>query len=337
MTKTAIRIFYIALFLNFFMIFTVFAEDSSPDGEKGIVKKVPDQEFIETITVTAQKRQENIQKIPMSISAFSSTQIKDADIRDVRDITLLTPNVHMKSGASANVLIFRGISNDADFIHSTASIYVDDICYSMNFMHNPNLFDIERIEVLRGPQGTLYGRNSESGVINIATRQPGNDLSARVYSDIAVYNPHHGTSMSYTTGISLSGPIIEDVLYMGIAGEAETSDGFISNTFTGNDKAGSVDHKNARWTTRWTASGLYARADLIMANEYFSDAQNTQKLNGKTLVNLRTGYEGNNYDVILWCKNLFNEEYQTMGFARKFDQVVDSDPRMFGITLTYYF
>jgi len=86
-----------------------------------------------------------------------------------------------------------------------------------------------------------------------------------------------------------------------------------------------------------TASGLYARADLIMTDKYFSDAKNTQELSGKTLVNLRTGYEADRYDVVFWCRNLFNEEYQTMGFARKFDQVVDGAPRVFGITLTYYF
>jgi iron complex outermembrane receptor protein len=84
-------------------------------------------------------------------------------------------------------------------------------------------------------------------------------------------------------------------------------------------------------------SGFYGRTDLIWSDDFYSDAKNTQKVDGRTLVNLRTGYEGENYDIILWCKNLLNEEYQTMGFARKFDQHVDGEPRMFGVTLTYHF
>ena len=74
-----------------------------------------------------------------------------------------------------------------------------------------------------------------------------------------------------------------------------------------------------------------------MNSGYYSDAANTQKINGKTLVNLRTGYDTDEYGIALWCKNLLNKKYQTMGFARRFDQVIDGEPRMFGVTLTRYF
>jgi len=222
------------------------------NGMAGTVSVSADQSAEESITVTAQKREEDVQDIPQSISVFTGAQIEDADIGNIEDLTLGSPNVHMKQGASTNLVIIRGISNDADYIHSTTGLYVDDIAYSLNFMHNPALFDIERVEVLRGPQGTLYGKNSESGVINIITRQPGNQTTGKVYTEIGVYDPDHGESMSYRAGLNLSGPIVNDKLFMGIAGEYETSDGYMLNTYTNNDQAGEINHINGRLNALWT-------------------------------------------------------------------------------------
>jgi len=237
---------------NFFFLPAAFGEDIEPSVIGKSKGSTRDSTTLEVMTVTAQKREENVQNVPMSITAFSGAQIEDADIGNIQELTLQSPNIFMKQGASTNVIIIRGISNDADFIHSTTGLYVDDINYSLNYMHNPSLFDIERIEVLRGPQGTLYGRNSESGVINIVTRQPGNQFYGKAYGEISAYDPDQGTSFGYRTGLSFSGPIIEDQLFIGIAGEIETSDGYIKNIFTGNDEAGDTDKKNGRITTRWT-------------------------------------------------------------------------------------
>jgi iron complex outermembrane receptor protein len=233
---------------------------------------------IEEITVTARKREENSQKIPQSISVFTRKQIEDTGISDVADISLLTPNVHMKQGASTNLVIIRGISNDADFIHSTTGLYIDDVAYSLNFMHNPTLFDIERIEVLRGPQGTLYGKNSESGVVNIITRKPGNQVAGKVFTEIGAYDPEHGSAMSYRAGLNLSGPIVPDRFFMSIAGEYETSDGYILNSYTGNDRAAEIDHKNGRLKALWTPSD---RLDISMTADVtdISDGNGNKRYN----------------------------------------------------------
>ena len=259
--KSQMKYFSITL-LIFQLVFTLsgFCSDSLDRDDLKPSDRIKD------IVVTAQKRKENVSDIPMSITAFSDIMIEDADINNVNELTLFAPNLHMKSGTSSNVVIIRGISNDADYIHSTTSLYVDDISYPMNFMHNPTLFDIERIEVLRGPQGTLYGRNSESGVINIVTRQPTNQFSGKVSGRIGVYDAEHDTVMAYKTGLSLSGPVVEDRLFMGIAGDFQTSDGFMKNMVTDNEKAGSIDHKNGRWTTLWTPSdnlGVTAVFDFL--------------------------------------------------------------------------
>jgi len=209
---------------------------------------------LEPIIVTAEKREQNLREIPASITSFSQFMIEDAGISDIKDLVHLVPNLHMKQGAATNLVIMRGISNDADFIHSTTGFYVDDVAYTLNFMHNPNLFDVERIEVLRGPQGTLYGKNSESGVVNVITRQPDDHFFGKVYSEIGTYDFNEGTSMSYRTGFSLSSPVVENRFFLGAAGEYETSEGYITNTYTDNDEAGDIDHKIARMTARWTPS-----------------------------------------------------------------------------------
>ena len=248
MIKTHTTRWVVALCFNLVLIPGLWAQNHEPDTSSSGAT------MLEAITVTAQKREENIQKVPQSISVFTPKQIEDAGIIDVTDLSLLTPNLHMKQGASTNLIIIRGISNDADYIHSTTGLYVDDVAYSLNFMHNPTLFDIERIEVLRGPQGTLYGKNSESGVVNIITRKPGNQVEGKVFTEISADDPNHGSAMGYRVGLNLSGPIIPDQFFMSIAGAYQSADGYMLNTFTGNDSAGKRNHKNGRLKALWTPS-----------------------------------------------------------------------------------
>ena len=177
--------------------------------------------------------------------------------------------MHMKKGSSTNMIIFRGISNDSDFLHSPVGFYVDDIGYSMNFMHNPDLYDIERIEVLRGPQGTLYGRNSESGAINIHTKQPDSEPRGKLITEVSSYDTDSGNSMGFRTGFSISGPVAEK-LYMGLAGAFESSEGYINNSYTHNDKAGETEHINGRLTTRWVPKSnleMTAVFDILDADD----------------------------------------------------------------------
>lgn len=286
MIKIPISECVVALCFNLILISGLWAQEHGADNPAPV-------EMLESVTVTAQKREESIQEVPQSISVFTQTQIQDAGILDVTDVSLLTPNVHMKQGASTNLIIVRGISNDADYIHSTTGLYVDDVPYSLNFMHNPALFDIERIEVLRGPQGTLYGKNSESGVVNIVTRKPGNQLVGKVFTEIGAYDPDHGRSISYRAGLNLSGPIVQDKFFMGVAGEYETSDGYMMNTHTGNDSAGDINRKNGRLNALWTPSD---RLDITMTAD---------------LMDISDGNGNKRYDEGVWSTSPHEILYDT--------------------------
>jgi iron complex outermembrane recepter protein len=148
------------------------------------------QEAVETlaeVTVTAQKRAENIQNVPIAITAFSERELRDKGITDIHGLSRLTPNVNLDAGSpfsgSNSVLSasIRGIGQD-DFAFNLdpgVGVYVDGVYYARTVGANQNLLDVERIEILKGPQGTLFGRNTIGGAISIVTRKPGDELSVQ--------------------------------------------------------------------------------------------------------------------------------------------------------------
>jgi len=143
-----IVIFTVALALNPFSATFVAAQDEKPkkDRERKALE-------LETMTVTAQKREENIQEIPASITALSEIQIEDAGIKDMEDLTYYTPNLHInKIGNHAEQYpIIRGMFNRMTSGNPTVGVFVDGVAYSRCLAYDPDLYDIERIEVLKGP------------------------------------------------------------------------------------------------------------------------------------------------------------------------------------------
>ena len=246
-----IAIFAVTVVFNLFWVPFAIAQEVKPK-QVGAQKEQAKALELETMTVTVQKREENVQDVPASISVFSDIQIEDAGIENIIDLTRFTPNVFMKQNTTENMVIIRGISIPSSSLFGSAGFYVDDISYSIPYMRNSDLFDIERVEVLKGPQGTLYGRNSESGVINIITKQPDNVLRGKIFGEYGSYDTEHGNVDSYRTGGSISGPIVRDKLYLGLAGQWEDSDGFMKNEYNNDDDAGKIDHINGRGTLRWT-------------------------------------------------------------------------------------
>ncbi len=145
-----------------------------------------DNVMIEEIIVTATKRAESIYEVPIAITAFSQAQIERQGITDLIDIGKFVPNLNVtgfSAGHTSSVNAFiRGIGLQDHLITTDpgVGVYVDGVYLGRQVGQNWSLANIERIEVLRGPQGTLYGRNSIGGTINIITRQPGDENGGRV-------------------------------------------------------------------------------------------------------------------------------------------------------------
>ena len=132
---------------------------------------------IETITVTAQKRSEDIKEVPLSITAISGEQLKEQHIENYDDLARAVPNLSFANGGGTGLdkLELRGVSSNAD--EPTVGLYLDDVPITTRNLVNtgaaqPAFFDISRVEVLRGPQGTLYGASSMGGTIKFITNQP---------------------------------------------------------------------------------------------------------------------------------------------------------------------
>ncbi len=222
-----------------------------------------------TMTVTAQKRTEDVRDVPISMSVFSDMYIEDAGIKNLKELTFFTPNLYSQQVVNQNMLLIRGVSSHSVALNTPVGLFVDDISYPLTLMQNPDLMDIERIEVLKGPQGTLYGRNTESGAVNIITKQPDNNMRGKVFIEPSFYDVPGKDVFSIRTGASISGPILKDKLFFGVSYQYEDSDGYTENIYNNDDKAGKINHNNGQAKIRWTPSDPW---DITMVvNGYETD------------------------------------------------------------------
>ena len=181
-------------------------------------------ERLREVVVTAQKREEVVQEIPLSITSLSYEAVKQSQIQNVNDLTAITPNLYASDpGDRRTVTSIRGIVSTS--YDPAVTTYIDGVNQFNLDTYITQLFDIERIEVLRGPQGTLYGRNAMGGVINIITRKPEKETS--IFGEVTLGNYNQ---QRYMAGIKTS---LGENLFFGAAGLYEEREGFYTNEFTG--------------------------------------------------------------------------------------------------------
>ncbi len=219
-----------------------FAQDTAPADA---ADAGGDQEII----VTARKRNETLLDVPVAVSAISGDTLAKRNINSVREAALLSPGLNISSdGAGRAFVSIRGVGVTlVGTVQPGVGLFVDGI-YRPNtaYLNNP-LLDVERIEVLRGPQGTLYGKNTLGGAINVITRQPGNSFEARGQASYA------GPDNSWLVSGSVSGPIIQDKLAVRVAASHREQDGFINNVTVGG-KSNPLNTDSINATIRATPS-----------------------------------------------------------------------------------
>ncbi|MFC6197671.1 TonB-dependent receptor [Ponticaulis profundi] len=197
---------------------------------------------MDAVIVTAQFRSQSLQDIPIAVTALSDEQLQNQRITNALDLSNLAPGLRIASGdAAANPKIFiRGVGL-ADFNPSSSagvSMYVDHVLYGSPLSQMSGFFDLERIEVLRGPQGTLYGRNTTGGALNIVSKDPTDEFTMDASVDYGSYN-------RLNANVGFGGPIIEDKLSYRFAAMALTDEGYTENRATGNDV-----NESDRWAVR---------------------------------------------------------------------------------------
>jgi len=183
---------------------------------------------LETVTVTAQKRSENLMTVPVSVNVLSADALESSGIGNTGDLKLVTPGLVYDELDGFPLYYIRGVGTDftQPGVSSAVAIYSDGIYQNFSQSSTQGLLDVERIEVLKGPQGTLYGRNSTAGAINIITRRPSTEALEAEFS-AGVGNYGRQSLQAY-----LSGPWTERVA-ASVAGFYEQRDSFVRNGFTG--------------------------------------------------------------------------------------------------------
>jgi len=186
---------------------------------------------LEEIVVTAQKRSESLQDVPIALSAFTSDFIKETKLTDVKQLVAFTPGLAgQTSGGFLDSISVRGVSTNAFGIggDSSIGIYKDGIYYGRNGAAVTSFFDVERVEVLKGPQGLLFGRNAASGAIHTITAKPTTELAEGYVRVGAGERGRKQVEFSYNQPLS-------DTLAMRIAGVHSQEDGFVKNLYNGED------------------------------------------------------------------------------------------------------
>jgi Outer membrane receptor proteins, mostly Fe transport len=216
------------------------------------------------IIVTAQKREQSLQDVGAAVSALGADRIASAGVNNISDLQTIVPSVNFGSDFNQAKIFIRGVGANTSTTGSSTGVafHVDGAYVARAEAQLTSLFDLERIEVLRGPQGTLYGRNAVGGSINVITARPTDVLSG--YGRIS-----YGNYNALTTEAAISGPITEGIRAR-LAVKTENRDGYGVNPVSGKD----VDDLNRRMGRASLEFDLGRDATLLVAGEYFrqSDA-----------------------------------------------------------------
>jgi outer membrane receptor protein involved in Fe transport len=179
---------------------------------------------IDTIVVTAQKREQSLQDVPLVVTAVSEQLLQDAGVKDIKDLTLLTPGLIVTSTSSETVTTARirgiGTVGDNPGLESSVGVVIDGVYRPRNGVSFGDLGELERIEVLKGPQGTLFGKNTSAGVINVVSKRPSFDFGSQIELTAGDYGDLGGSA-------SITGPIAGDVVAGRLFVAARERDGFI--------------------------------------------------------------------------------------------------------------
>jgi len=219
------------------------------------------------ITVTAQRKEESVQKAPLSITAFSGAQARELGFTQPTEIAMQTPGLTISStiGDSNPIFTMRGIGlNDFSANNNpSTSVYIDEVSVPFSPMLGFQIFDMQRIEVLKGPQGTLYGRNTTGGAINFIAAEPTKDLEGFINADVGNYRSARfegavGGGISETVSVRAS--FLIDERYKG----------YQYNRFTNSDH-GEVDRKSGRILVDWTPTSAVSLLINLHAGRERSD------------------------------------------------------------------
>lgn len=205
---------------------------------------------IADIVVTAQRRSESLQDVPLAVSALDADRIREAGFKDVEDLSSTVPNLNISAlwGTSNPKIFMRGIGNNNfnQTAESKVAVYLDQVYLSAPSGQLFQMYDLDRIEVLRGPQGTLYGKNATGGAISVYSKLPGDEIEGYAR---AGYGNYDAFELEGAVTVPLSA-----TLSARVAGTWSKRDGYVTDVRDGS-RVNDADQWAARGILRWQPSG----------------------------------------------------------------------------------
>ncbi|BFM17060.1 TonB-dependent receptor [Maricurvus nonylphenolicus] len=282
---------------------------------------------LEEVIVTAQKRAESLQEVPSSISAFGAEDIENAGWGDIDQLQHAMPSISIGGESAARPYVYvRGIGTSKFDIGTDGSIgvFVDEI-YNARFSNTlTGIMDLERVEVLKGPQGTLYGRNTIGGAINMITKKPANEFEGKVKAGV-------GNDGYYLASGSVSGALVEDKLMGRMSLSTSDVDGVVEDTTSGKDNNNRND--SARMTLLATPSDEWEFTFTADVSSVESDAQLGEPLvatNGITAVAPFIPAATVNAIVAGSQTDEYSNAYSTPGFLERDSNMLAVKAKYFG-------
>ncbi len=216
---------------------------------------------LEEITVTARKREESILSVPISVSAVTAADLQNANVKDFQDISKMTPSFYfsdqvanLRADRATRIYVMRGLAI-AGVASSEAVLVFLDGAPVVGGGDIGTFANVERVEVLRGPQAAYFGRNTYAGAVNIVSKQPGNEFGGRL-------DLEYGRFDSKAVGLALEGPIVQDKLAMRVTGRLDHKGGQYINLVDGSDLG-------TRNTRQVTSQINFTPSDNLSIKGYF--------------------------------------------------------------------
>src|SRR5688572_2621951 len=207
----------------------------------------PEMRSIETIVITAQKREQSLQDVPIVVTAVSEQLLQDTGVKDIKDLTILTPGLLVTSTSNESVTTARirgiGTVGDNAGLESSVGVVIDGVYRPRNGVSFGDLGELERIEVLKGPQGTLFGKNTSAGVINIVSQRPEFDFGADVELGAGNYGALEGSA-------SITGPIAGETVAGRLFVATRERDGFYDVSTGEGPRSDNEDYDRSFYTVR---------------------------------------------------------------------------------------
>jgi len=189
---------------------------------------------LDEIIVSAQKRDENIQDVPLSVTAIGGDAIENAQMADLQDLSKFASNTKINTNAGIEYVYMRGLGSTGNRgFEQSVGVFVDGIHFGRTLFLSFGLTDIDRVEILRGPQGTLFGKNTIAGAINVFTNKPHDEFEARLSARVGNRETRHFEAI-------VNAPVLkDDQLNLRLVVQKSDMEGHINNTFRMTDEADS--------------------------------------------------------------------------------------------------